>query len=88
MIEASDLFAELFMTSVSLLESDYENEFVMSLRLMDKVLDRFDLRKAENEEKLDSLFNKINWPNFKGVQSLLLKVSPWVIMSGLVGAIR
>ena len=75
MIEASDLFAELFVTSVAMLESDYESEFVMAMRLLEKVMGRLDLSKIENEEKLDNLFKKINWPNFPGVQALLMKVS-------------
>ena len=74
MIEASDLFAELFVTSVAMLESDYESEFVMATRLLEKVMGRLDLSKAENEEKLDNLFKKINWSNFPGVQALLMKV--------------
>ena len=74
-IEASDLFAELFVTSVAMLESDYESEFVMAMRLLEKVMGRLDLSKIENEEKLDNLFKKINWPNFPGVQALLMKVS-------------
>ena len=74
MIEASDLFAELFVTSVAMLESDYESEFVMATRLLEKVMGRLDLSKAENEEKLDNLFRKINWSNFPGVQALLMKV--------------
>ena len=73
-IEASDLFAELFVTSVAMLESDYESEFVMATRLLEKVMGRLDLSKAENEEKLDNLFKKINWSNFPGVQALLMKV--------------
>ena len=75
MIEASDLFAEMFVTSVSMLESDYDNEFVMAVRLMEKVMDRFDLNRVDNEEKLDQMINKMHWNNFPGVQSLLLKVS-------------
>ena len=35
---------------------------------------RLDMSKAENEEKLYNLFKKINWPNFPGVQALLMKV--------------
>ena len=74
-IEASDLFAEMFVTSVSMLESDYDNEFVMAMRLLEKVMDRFDLNRVDNEEKLDQMINKMHWNNFPGVQSLLLKVS-------------
>jgi hypothetical protein len=74
-IEAADLFAELFVTSVSMLESDYDNEFVMAMRLMEKVMDRFDLNRTDNEEKMDQMISKMNWANFPGVQALLLKVS-------------
>ena len=40
----------------------------------EKVMGRLDLSKAENEEKLNNLFKKINWPSFPGVQALLMKV--------------
>ena len=57
-----------------LLESDYESEFVMATRLLEKVMGRLDLSQTENEEKPDNLFKKINWPYFPGVQALLMKV--------------
>ena len=49
-IETSDLFAELFVTSVAMLESDYESEFVMATRLLEKVTGCLDLTKTEQGE--------------------------------------
>ena len=35
------ILAQLFWLSVSLLESDYEHEFLLALRLLDRVLHRY-----------------------------------------------
>ncbi|XP_065885600.1 protein furry homolog isoform X2 [Dysidea avara] len=67
------LLSQLFWTSVSLLESDYEQEFTMALRLLNKAMDKLDLQSDSVEEKLKGLLEKLTWPTFPGVQSLLLK---------------
>ena len=69
----SDLLAQLFWTSASLLESDYEGEFSMALRLLTKVFDRLDLAENDSHERLDALLAKMKWGSFPGVQALLLK---------------
>ena len=74
MIEASDFFTELFITSVAMLESDYESEFVNATRLLEKVMGLLDQPRQKNEETLTN-FKSSNRPNFPGVQALLMKVT-------------
>jgi len=68
-----NLLVQMFWTSVSLLESDFEREFMMALRLLSKVLDRIDLSLNDTHDCLEELHSKLKWPNFPGVQALLLK---------------
>eukprot|EP00794_Sanderia_malayensis_P007422 gene7422-8242_t len=68
-----DMVARLFWVGVSLLESDFEHEFLMAIRLLEKVLDAMDLTKSEGLERVERIARKLNWPGFPGLQSLLLK---------------
>ncbi|CAG0921746.1 unnamed protein product [Notodromas monacha] len=67
------IMAQLFCIAISLLESDYEHEFLLALRLIDKVSERFDLEKPECRDRVDRLIRQMRWPSFPGVHSLLLK---------------
>jgi hypothetical protein len=69
----STLVAQMFWTAVSLLESDFEAEFSMALRLISKSLEKLDLSLPESWESLQNLLPKFKWPTFPGVQALLLK---------------
>lgn len=69
----SNLLATIFWVAVSLMESDFEFEYQMSLRLLNKLLDHMTLDKAENREKLEKLQNQLKWSSFTGLQQLLLK---------------
>lgn len=68
-----DLLAQLFWTATSLLESDYEGEYLMAQRLLSKVVDHLDLNMNDTYERLESLLDKMNWPSYPGVQTFLLK---------------
>ncbi|XP_030634018.1 protein furry homolog [Chanos chanos] len=69
----SNLLATVFWASVSLMESDFEYEYQMSLRLLNKLLGHISLDKQENREKLEKLQTQLGWSNFSGLQQLLLK---------------
>lgn len=68
-----DLSAQLFWTATSLLESDYEGEYLMAQRLLRRVLDHLELSMNDTYERLEVLFSKMKWTSFPGVQKLLLK---------------
>ncbi|XP_047125679.1 protein furry homolog-like isoform X1 [Hydra vulgaris] len=68
-----DILARFFWIGVSLLESDYEHEFLLAIKLIDKVFDKLNLEDAKSVERVEKVFDKINWLNFPGLQSLLLK---------------
>lgn len=55
------------------MESDFEFEYQMSLRLLNKLLANMSLDKQENREKLEKLHNQLKWSTFTGLQQLLLK---------------
>ncbi|ESO93945.1 hypothetical protein LOTGIDRAFT_105090, partial [Lottia gigantea] len=67
------LLTQMFWICVSLLESDYEYEFLLAVRLLDKILCHLQPERPECREKLEKLLQQIKWPNFPGVQTLLLK---------------
>ena len=69
------ILTQLFWLSVSLLESDYEHEFLLALRLLDRVLSRFPLDRPDTRDKVDKLQSQLKWNNFIGVHALLLKVT-------------
>ncbi|KAJ6218921.1 hypothetical protein RDWZM_004733 [Blomia tropicalis] len=67
------ILAQFFWIAVTLLESDYEHEFALSLRLLDKVLSKISLEDPECQEKIEKIFVHFKWHNFPGVHALLLK---------------
>uniref|UniRef100_A0A8C7YDV8 Furry homolog a (Drosophila) n=1 Tax=Oryzias sinensis TaxID=183150 RepID=A0A8C7YDV8_9TELE len=69
----SNLMATIFWVAVSLMESDFEFEYLMSLRLLNKLLSNMSLDKLENREKLEKLQSQLKWSSFTGLQQLLLK---------------
>lgn len=74
------ILAQLFWLSVSLLESDYEHEFLLALRLLDRVLHRLPLDRPDARDKVEKLQQQIRWNKFPGVHALLLKVSCAVVI--------
>ncbi|XP_044733095.1 protein furry isoform X3 [Chrysoperla carnea] len=67
------ILAQLFWLSVSLLESDYEHEFLLALRLLSRVMHRLPLDRPDARDKVDKLQSQLRWSNFPGVHALLLK---------------
>ncbi|XP_030217243.1 protein furry homolog isoform X3 [Gadus morhua] len=69
----SSILATVFWVAVSLMESDFEFEYQMSLRLVHKLLSKVPLDRAENRERLEKLQAQLRWSGFSGLQQLLLK---------------
>ncbi len=68
------ILAQLFWLSVSVLESDFEYEYLLALRLLNRVLHRLPLDRPDTVDKVEKLFAQLKWNSFQGVQPLLLKV--------------
>uniref|UniRef100_A0A8B9RUI2 Furry homolog-like n=1 Tax=Accipiter nisus TaxID=211598 RepID=A0A8B9RUI2_9AVES len=68
-----NLMATIFWIAASLLESDYEYEYLLALRLLNKLLIHLPLDKSESREKIEKVQNKLKWNNFPGLQQLFLK---------------
>ncbi|XP_061154958.1 protein furry homolog isoform X3 [Syngnathus typhle] len=69
----SSILATVFWVAVSLMESDFEFEYQMSLRLVHKLLSKVPLDRPENRERLEKLQAQLRWSGFSGIQQLLLK---------------
>ncbi|KAG8452837.1 hypothetical protein GDO86_004577 [Hymenochirus boettgeri] len=69
----TNLLATIFWVAVALMESDFEFEYFMALRLLNKLLSHLPLDKSENREKLEKLQAQLKWTDFSGLQQLLLK---------------
>ncbi|KAL0279789.1 UNVERIFIED_CONTAM: hypothetical protein PYX00_001270 [Menopon gallinae] len=67
------ILAQLFWLAVSLLESDYEHEFLLALRLLSRVLHRLPLDRPDARDKVEKLQSQLRWTSFPGVHALLLK---------------
>ncbi|KAL9973951.1 hypothetical protein ACROYT_G020474 [Oculina patagonica] len=69
----ADMVTRVFWIAVSLLESDYEHEFLMAIHLLNKVLSFLDLSRHDARDKLDKVLHRLKWNDFPGLQALLLK---------------
>ncbi|KAK6628770.1 hypothetical protein RUM43_002586 [Polyplax serrata] len=67
------ILAQLFWIAVSLLESDFEHEFLLALRLLSRVLHRLPLDRPDARDKVEKLQSQLRWVSFPGVHALLLK---------------
>lgn len=67
------LLAQFFWIAVSLLDSDYEHEFLLALRLLERVLSKQPLEHTDFLEKTDKILHQMQWPTFPGIHALLLK---------------
>lgn len=71
--EPTNLMATIFWIATSLLESDYEYEYLLALRLLNKLLIHLPLDRSESREKIENVQSKLKWSNFPGLQQLFLK---------------
>lgn len=67
------VLGQLFWLAVSLLESDFEHEFLLACRLLSRVLRRLPLDRPDARDKVDKLAVQLRTPSFPGVHALLLK---------------
>lgn len=66
------ILATLFWVGASLLESDYEHEFLLGVRLLARVMARLPLDRPDARERLD----RTQAHTSPSLHSLLLKVPP------------
>ncbi|XP_075051504.1 protein furry homolog-like isoform X1 [Mixophyes fleayi] len=71
--DPTNLMATIFWIAASLLESDYEYEYLLALKLLNKLLTHLPLDKSESREKIEKVQSKLKWNNFPGLQQLFLK---------------
>lgn len=71
--DPNSLMATIFWIAAALLESDYEYEYLLALKLLNKLLTHLPLDKSESREKIEKVQSKLKWTNFPGLQQLFLK---------------
>ncbi|XP_051952378.1 protein furry homolog-like isoform X2 [Xyrauchen texanus] len=71
--DPTNLLATVFWIAASLLESDYEFEYLLALRLLNRLLAQMPLEKPDSREKLERVQTKLKWYNFPGLLTLFLK---------------
>lgn len=72
------ILAQLFWLAVSLLESDYEHEFLLAVRLLARIMHRLPLDRPDARDKVEKLQSQLRWNSFPGVHALLLKVNRFI----------
>jgi len=68
-----EVIPQVFWLGVSLLESDYEHEYLLALGLLEKVMERLPLDRLYCRDKIDRMQNQLQWSSFGGVLPLILK---------------
>jgi len=71
--DRTTLLAQFFWISIAMLETDYEHEFLLTLRLLDKILSKLSLENNEMLEKVEKIMLQSKWTHFPGVHAMLLK---------------
>ena len=71
--EKMNILVQLFWICLVVLESDYEHEFLLGLRLLERVLEKLPLDRPDVREKVEKLQVQLKWNNFPGAHSLVLK---------------
>lgn len=69
----TDVIPQVFWLTLSLLETDYEHEYLLALGLLEKVMDRLQFDRLDCREKVERIQTQLQWSSFSGVVSLLLK---------------
>ncbi|XP_034737652.1 protein furry homolog-like isoform X7 [Etheostoma cragini] len=72
-VDPSNLMATVFWIAASLLESDYEFEYLLALRLLNKLLGQLPLDRVDSREHLEKVQAKLKWYSFPGLLQLFLK---------------
>uniref|UniRef100_A0A671Y8T5 Furry homolog, like n=1 Tax=Sparus aurata TaxID=8175 RepID=A0A671Y8T5_SPAAU len=72
-VDPANLMATVFWIAASLLESDYEFEYLLALRLLNKLLGQLPLDRVDSRERLEKVQAKLKWYSFPGLLQLFLK---------------
>ncbi|KAK5870409.1 hypothetical protein PBY51_025045 [Eleginops maclovinus] len=72
-VDPSNLMATVFWIAASLLESDYEFEYLLALKLLNTLLGPLPLERADSRQRLENVQNKLKWYSFPGLLQLFLK---------------
>ncbi|KAK6100762.1 Cell morphogenesis N-terminal family protein [Brugia pahangi] len=64
---------QLFLIAVAMLESNFDNEYLLALHLLDKVFDTAASDKALCLQRLSKTVSQLDWKNYSGIAGLIVK---------------
>ncbi|CAL2038426.1 unnamed protein product [Caenorhabditis brenneri] len=81
---------QILAIAVSMMESGIENEFLLALNLLNKVLDVPTAQKVQCLAKYDKMVGQLEWKNFNGIVSLITRgaIIPTAYESSIQAMIR
>lgn len=81
---------QILAIAVSMMESGIENEFLLALNLLNKVLDVPTSQKVQCLAKYDKMVGQLEWKNFNGIVSLITRgaIIPTAYESSIQAMIR
>uniref|UniRef100_A0A1I7TWL2 MOR2-PAG1_N domain-containing protein n=1 Tax=Caenorhabditis tropicalis TaxID=1561998 RepID=A0A1I7TWL2_9PELO len=81
---------QILAIAVSMMESGIENEFLLALNLLNKVLDVPTYQKVQCLAKYDKMVGQLDWKNFNGIISLITRgaIIPTAYESSIQAMIR
>uniref|UniRef100_A0A915J263 Protein furry n=1 Tax=Romanomermis culicivorax TaxID=13658 RepID=A0A915J263_ROMCU len=65
--------SQLLWMAVSIMESDYEHEYLLALRLFEKLIDLNATERQDVFDRFDRMVKQLNWVTFPGILPLILK---------------
>ena len=71
--DAKTVLAQLFWLAVCLLESDYEYEFTLSVKMLTTIIDKVQLNTYDYVDRITNILKSMKWQNFPGLHALALK---------------
>lgn len=77
---------QILAIAVSMMESGIENEFLLALNLLNKVLDVPTSQKVQCLAKYDKMVGQLEWKNFNGIISLITRGGPYFYIYSTVRA--
>lgn len=63
----------IFWVAAIMLESEVEHEYTLALRLLKKILPNLPFEQIEFVEEIEKSLREMNWENFPGIQTFVLK---------------
>ena len=71
--EGINAFAQLMSIAIAMMESHIDNEYLLALNLMDKILDSVGSDREQCFQRLDKMIKQLEWSGFSGLIGLITR---------------